>query len=194
MEKVQKAIELAVKYHAGQYRKEHVNIGSKVPFIVHPMQVMKLVYDWGAGTADNLAAAVCHDLLEDTKVSPEDLMSAVETKAFNLVSLLTNPEKPELSKVEKAKRKAEYLAGFAKLPVDALIIKLADRYCNVYDFIHCGDHHYASKYSGKASSLYDAFDVRIDEIAQTYGQGTVAKIHECVEDLRQIAANFRQGV
>ena len=43
MEKVQRAIELAVHWHASQFRKQHNTAGYQIPFIVHPMQVMKVV-------------------------------------------------------------------------------------------------------------------------------------------------------
>jgi (p)ppGpp synthase/HD superfamily hydrolase len=186
MENVQKAIELAVKLHAGQFRKEHNTAGYRIPFIVHPMQVMKLVFDWGCGTPTNLVAAICHDVLEDTGITPEALKTAIGDEAYRIVDELTFHEQG-VDPRDKQAQKAAYLKTFTHKSVNALVIKAADRYCNVHDFINSGDLSYAAKYSTKAKSLYDAVFARHTELAEAYGVPAVDKIHLSVQKLRTIA-------
>ena len=64
---VQKAIDFATKVHEGQYRK-----GTDRPYIVHPMEVGKIV---STMTQDEeiISAAILHDTIEDTGVTYEDL-------------------------------------------------------------------------------------------------------------------------
>ena len=56
---VQKAIDFATKVHEGQYRK-----GTDRPYIVHPMEVGKIV---STMTQDEeiISAAILHDTIED---------------------------------------------------------------------------------------------------------------------------------
>ena len=62
-----KAVAFAVGAHAGQCRK-----GTQVPYILHPMEAAVIV---GSMTADDevLAAAVLHDVAEDTDFTVEDM-------------------------------------------------------------------------------------------------------------------------
>lgn len=62
MATLEKAIELAAKYHAGQKDK-----GGQ-PYILHPLAVMAKVEGITAKTV-----AVLHDIIEDTPITAEDL-------------------------------------------------------------------------------------------------------------------------
>ena len=71
---VQKAIDFATKVHEGQYRK-----GTDRPYIVHPMEVGKIV---STMTQDEeiISAAILHDTIEDTGVTYEDLKQEFGTR------------------------------------------------------------------------------------------------------------------
>ena len=69
----EKIIELAEKYHAGQFR----DGGNGVPYIVHPAAVVKTLREWGEPEdSPAIAMAWGHDLLEDTTVSEEEILAA----------------------------------------------------------------------------------------------------------------------
>jgi GTP diphosphokinase / guanosine-3',5'-bis(diphosphate) 3'-diphosphatase len=61
------AIGFAAKAHHGQFRK-----GTKLPYIIHVMNAMRTVYEM---TEDEslMAAALLHDVVEDTEISLEEL-------------------------------------------------------------------------------------------------------------------------
>lgn len=163
---VQVAIAFAVDHHAGMIRKEPIN-GFYMPFISHPIQVMKMVWEWGAGTPTALAAAVCHDLLEDTDVTHSMLKRKLGKDVADVVQELTHDE--------KLMSKSEYLQRFAGFSRTALIIKLADRFCNVCDW-YLTDQKYALKYFKKASPLFKVMMARMDELKRETAGGVAGNI------------------
>ena len=79
---LEKAIEIAVRAHAGQKTKD----GS--PYILHPLRLMTRM-----GTDEERMAAVLHDVVEDTAVTPEDLREAgIPEEVLAAVKLLTHEE------------------------------------------------------------------------------------------------------
>lgn len=121
---VTSALELAERYHAGQKR------ASGEPFVSHPIAVAKIVADEGM-SAETVAAALCHDLLEDTKATRDELSKELTPAAADLVDGVT--------KVSEVYSKPEAVASvetFRKLIVAAaddarvLVIKIADRLHN----------------------------------------------------------------
>jgi (p)ppGpp synthase/HD superfamily hydrolase len=79
---LERAIEIAVRAHAGQKGKD----GS--PYILHPLRVMAQV-----GTDAERMAAVLHDVVEDTEVTLGDLREAgFPEEVLRAVTLLTHEE------------------------------------------------------------------------------------------------------
>jgi (p)ppGpp synthase/HD superfamily hydrolase len=64
------AIEFGARAHAGKYRK-----GTEVPYIVHPLGVMKILVEHGA-SEDLVVAGILHDTVEDTYVTLEDIRNS----------------------------------------------------------------------------------------------------------------------
>lgn len=73
------ATRLAAQAHDGMYRK-----GSKMPYILHLMETAQIVATM-TGDEDVLAAALLHDVLEDTHVSELELREAVGSHVTDLV-------------------------------------------------------------------------------------------------------------
>lgn len=92
-ELVAKAIEIAVRAHEGQLGK------TGEPYILHPFRVMLNV-----GGDEAKAAAVLHDVLEDTEMAADDLRDeGIPEKVIHLVKLLTKEEgKPYSDQIFKA--------------------------------------------------------------------------------------------
>lgn len=77
-----------------------------------------------------IIAAMLHDTLEDTTTTKRELMTLFGVDVCSLVCSLTN----DVEEMEKLGGKREYLASrINQLPVDALLIKLADRLDNISD-------------------------------------------------------------
>lgn len=166
-----RAVNYANDQHTGQYRK-----GSDLPYIVHPMAVLKQVREWGVTDIHTLKAAVAHDILEERpNITPESLAKVIGKKAAAIVEELTFIPDPQ-STVAISKQKERYLETFLTKSVHALIIKVSDRCCNSLDFFHSGDSKYAPKYWKKGAAIMDALKSREEEIERVFGVEVLANV------------------
>ena len=172
-----KATKLAAINHHGQLRKRHAGIA--IPFITHPIDVMKMLWGWGVGDKYILSAAVLHDTMEDTHLTKEKIAAIISKKTASIVEELTFIP-PSKAKAKEAK--AAYVATFNGKSIEALVIKLADRVCNVGDFI-ITDPSYAPIYFHKADPLFEAWRARKDELVNRFGQVVQDKIQKTYDRL-----------
>ena len=132
-----KALDFATIAHAGQKRKY-----TGEDYIVHPIEVAKIVKSV-AHTPQMVAAALLHDVVEDTDVSLEDISIKFGPDIANLVSDLTDVSKPEDG--NRATRKALDRAHTARASAAAKTIKLADLISNSRSIVEF-DPHFAKVY------------------------------------------------
>lgn len=161
---IDRAVMLATQAHAGQHRKSERG-GTQLPFLVHPLDVLKRVWTWGAATEVVGAAAVLHDVYEDTTFDPCWVMD-LSPEVHRLVTELTLPEGAD---------KAAYLADFRdpdRKSDEALVIKVADRISNVRDYM-LTDRWYAAKYLRRADVLGLAVQDRYEELSRKLGWAVV---------------------
>ena len=124
---IDKAFELAKKAHDGQLRK------SGQPYIIHPIAVAKILAQMGMD-AESLAAAMLHDVVEDTDISSEDIEKQFGKNIAQLVDGVTKLGKVSLSKINKEEQQAENLRKMLiamSHDIRVIIIKLADRLHNM---------------------------------------------------------------
>ncbi|WP_299677689.1 bifunctional (p)ppGpp synthetase/guanosine-3',5'-bis(diphosphate) 3'-pyrophosphohydrolase [uncultured Tenacibaculum sp.] len=123
---IRKAFEVAVEAHSSQRRK------SGEPYIFHPIAVAKIVaYEIGLG-ATSIAAALLHDVVEDTHYTVEDMEQLFGETVARIVSGLT--------KISRLKQDQDYsiqAENFRKMlltlhdDVRVILIKIADRLHNM---------------------------------------------------------------
>ena len=154
---IKNALDLAYRGHDGQFRK-----GNNLPYICHPVDVANILNRWNISDENMIAAAFLHDLIEDTKVTIEQIDSATNGLVANYVHHLTF-----YGNVSKQ----DYIDGFAYKPIPILLIKMADRIVNVRDF-QVSSPDYADKYALKAKNIFKSFYDREDEIIKMYGKDT----------------------
>ena len=125
-ELIRKAFVLAVEAHSSQRRK------TGEPYIYHPIAVAKIVAkEIGLG-AVSIAAALLHDVVEDTKYTIEDIEELFGTTIARIVLGLTKISR--LNKEQDASIQAE---NFRKMlltlhdDVRVILIKIADRLHNM---------------------------------------------------------------
>jgi len=125
IEKIELAYLYAKKLHEGQYRI------SEEPYIIHPVEVAKILVDLKAD-ADTLVAALLHDILEDTDTPPEEIEKNFSKEVLCLVQGVTKLGKLQFKSTEE--RQAEnFRRMFIAMANDIRIIflKLADRLHNM---------------------------------------------------------------
>ncbi|MBS0327341.1 MAG: bifunctional (p)ppGpp synthetase/guanosine-3',5'-bis(diphosphate) 3'-pyrophosphohydrolase [Proteobacteria bacterium] len=122
---VERAFEFSDSAHRGQFRK------SGEPFITHPLAVASILSEWRLD-AEGLAAALLHDVMEDTPVSRSEL----ETKFGRPVAAMVDGLS-KLDQIEFASREDAQAESFRKMllamarDVRVVLIKLADRLHNM---------------------------------------------------------------
>lgn len=121
------ATELARKAHAGQTRK-----GFDEPYIAHPIRVALMASEAGL-SEEAVAAAVLHDVVEDTAVTFADLqVQPLPPRTLELVAILSKWWGESKHEPRAAEYKRVYYARILADP-DALVLKILDRTDNLRD-------------------------------------------------------------
>ena len=130
---VNKAIEFATKAHDGQLRK-----GTTRPFILHPLEVGKIV---ASMTKDEevICAAILHDTIEDCEGITEELIANTFTKR---VANMVAKESEDKSK-SWMERKIHTIKKLRTASIEVQMIGLADKLSNMRDidrdYPECGE-------------------------------------------------------
>lgn len=119
-----KATEFAANKHKGQFRKGNLN----TPYINHPIQVAYTLEKFGVTDIDTLAAALMHDVIEDTDATEQDIANVFNKKIAKIVT-----EVSDQKGLPKALRKAAQIKTASKLSYEAKLIRIADKICNIQD-------------------------------------------------------------
>ena len=143
---VKKALEFATEAHKGQVRKY-----TGEPYIVHPIEVMELVKQV-IDDPEMQAAALLHDVVEDTPVSINEIKDEFGPRVAALVSDLTDVSKPEDG--NRALRKELDRQHTAKASPDAKTVKLADLISNGKSIIK-DDPNFAKVFMKEKAALLD---------------------------------------
>lgn len=121
-----RAIIFAVKKHSGTLRK-----GTKIPYIVHPMEVAAIA----AGITDDaevIAAAVLHDTLEDTDTTFDELAENFGERVASLVAAESENKREEEKPEDTWKiRKEETIRHLSAAEYDVKVIALSDKLANI---------------------------------------------------------------
>ena len=125
MDIIEKARVFATAAHtaAAQLRKY-----TNEPYIVHPAEVASIIDNLEGTSAEMVAAAWLHDVVEDTGVTIEIIRAEFGEKVAELVGWLTDVSRPEQG--NRATRKAIDRAHTAMASAEAQTIKLADLISN----------------------------------------------------------------
>lgn len=122
-----KAIIFAVNAHRGMVRK-----GTAVPYILHPMESAAIV---GSMTDDEevIAAAVLHDVLEDTPVTTERLRKEFGDRITDLVCAESENKREDRPAAETWKiRKQETISAlYQETNLSVKMIALGDKLSNI---------------------------------------------------------------
>ena len=143
---VNKALAYATDAHKGQVRKY-----TGEPYIVHPIEVMELVKQV-IDDPEMQAAALLHDVVEDTPVSINEIKDEFGPRVAALVDDLTDVSKPEDG--NRALRKELDRQHSAKASPDAQTVKLADLISNSLSIIE-EDPNFAKVYMKEKALLLE---------------------------------------
>lgn len=118
------AYEFAKKAHEGQKRY------TGEPFIMHPVEVAKIVFDYGLDEA-SIISALIHDVVEDTKITLKDVKDNFGEEVEILVDGLTKIHIFTENREEKSVEALRKILLSSAKDIRVLIIKLCDRLHNL---------------------------------------------------------------
>src|SRR5438552_5026274 len=122
---VERAFAFSEEAHQGQFRK------SGEPYITHPLAVASILSQWRLD-AQGLAAALLHDVMEDTSVTKTQIETSFGKPVADMVDGVS-----KLDHIEFQSREDQQAESFRKMllamaqDVRVILIKLADRLHNM---------------------------------------------------------------
>ena len=168
---IQEAFNIASHEH-----REHVKKGTSIPYISHLLAVSALVIEHG-GSEVQAAAAVLHDVLEDTEVDDFMLRALIDRPVVDIVVACTETQK--FPKPPWRGRKEKYLKHLREMIAEpevnpAILVALADKVHNAETTSDTVSH------KGKtAEEIYDDpnFNARVGEQKWWY-ESLVSEFHK----------------
>jgi (p)ppGpp synthase/HD superfamily hydrolase len=136
---LEEAIRLAVTAHEGQVRK-----GDGQPFITHPVAVALLCARAGLDP-ETIAAALLHDVVEDTPHTPEDVESRTSPAVRAAVEAVTKEEGRDVPRRDgetlwRAKGRL-YADRLRRADRAGLAVAAADKIHNLYSLVRAYEEH-----------------------------------------------------
>src|SRR6266508_645929 len=129
---LQRGYDLADQRHRGQLRK------SGEPYITHPLAVATILAELGMDTT-TLAAALLHDVVEDTDYTLEQVEGSFGVDVAHLVDGVTKLDKVEFGAAAEAETIRKMIVATGR-DLRVLVIKLADRLHNMRTLRHVPRH------------------------------------------------------
>ncbi len=123
--RIRAAYEMARTAHAGQFRKD----GS--PYVTHCVAAADISFDIGLDE-DSIIAALLHDVIEDTRLTHEDIARQFGTAVADIVEGVTKLTRVQYTSKEdeQAENLRKMLMAMAK-DIRVILIKIADRLHNM---------------------------------------------------------------
>ena len=122
-----KAAAFAADKHKNQRRKDV----EASPYINHPIALANvLANEGGIANKDVLCAAILHDTIEDTETTEEELKQVFGNKITSIVLEVTDDKS-----LPKDVRKQNQVDHAPHISIEAKMVKLADKICNLRDIL-----------------------------------------------------------
>lgn len=188
---VEKAFIFAAKAHRGATRK-----GSTIPYIIHPMETAFIT----AGLTDDMeiiAAAVLHDVVEDTEYTLKDIRTSFGERIAQLVASESEDKREGMSAEESWKiRKQETIDHMRQAPLETKLIALSDKLSNLRSIargIRESGEHYWERFHQKDPKEHAWYHISLlhamDELSDTAAWKEYEQLCGCVFGNTYMAVN-----
>lgn len=121
---VKRAYDLAKRAHRSQRRR------TGEPFFEHPVAAANMIAEWNLDDA-TVAAALLHDVVEDTDYTLADIKQQFGDEVAFLVEGVTQIDKVSFSGLERDTESLRKFVVHLSRDVRVILVKLADRYHNM---------------------------------------------------------------
>jgi len=187
---VEQALRLAAAAHEGQTRK-----GSDIPYITHPVQVMLLLERFDFNEDQILAAALLHDVVEDTHITEAELRKDFPPEVIDWVKALSEEKKSDTgSQHPWETRKQHHIEQIAAAPFEARAIALADKLHNLetmrYDLRLFAD---SENLAAQTTAFWNRFNAPLERM-QWYYETMIEKCEQSDPRLAPLADACRHAL
>lgn len=166
--KLDQAIEFAVKKHSGTTRK-----GGVKPYIVHPLEALTIASTM-TNDVDVLSAAVLHDTVEDTATTISDIKELFGDNIARLVVSDTENKRESLPATDTWEiRKTETLNLLEKANKNEQIIALSDKLSNLRAIYR--------DYNTIGEKLWERFNVKDKQKQAWYYRGIAKRLKDLTD-------------
>lgn len=124
----EKAVVYGARAHDGDVRKK-----TTTPYFSHPLQVAGIALEHGADE-EQAAAALLHDVIEDTAVTHAELAHEFGARVADIVRACSDTEDHE-EKGDWRRRKVDYLAHLKSAGPDVALVSCADKLHNARSIV-----------------------------------------------------------
>ena len=145
-EKIKEAYNFSKEYHRGQKRL------SGPPFIIHPIEVSKIVFENGLGT-HSIISAILHDTVEDTKATLVEIEKKFGSDIAKIVDYLTRIKLAHKTKEESKIENLRKILLITIKDIRVLVIKICDRLHNMRT-VDAFNSEKAKKYANETLEIY----------------------------------------
>ena len=184
---LRKAYEVALAAHQGNTRK-----GTDIPEFTHPEAVARLVAGHGFSEAQ-IAAALLHDVIEDTPLSTEELTRDFPPDVMTIVLDLTEDEGHGSRSASWLERKQGKLERLRSAHADSLPVCAADRLHNLITLIEMARDRGPSTWDvfsrGPEDTLWFEKEV-VAILTSRFDHPILAEYRSAVMELEAVIASF----
>ena len=180
MELVLRAAAYAGDAHAKQMRKT-----GDEPYINHPLRVSHMAVRAGL-SAEAIAAALLHDVVEDTDRTAEDIRAVFPERVALLVHLLTQWWPDDAPPQVKAEGKPKYYRALLR-EAEAIDVKLLDRSDNLWSMVRMlpRARGWAERYLKRTrEEIQPVYEASRNEVARKYYVEAVNALEQALADTR----------
>ena len=175
---IERAAKIAIRAHSGQKRK-----GDGSPYIVHPFMVaLKLVKYNFSDTI--IAAALTHDVLEDTNVPESELLKNLGNEVLEIVKTLSEDDS-----LLWEDRKKKYIEAVRNGPEGVKAVSAADKVHNLESLIKGHEEQGVEIWKkfnrGKEEKLWFESEM-LTMLKQTWAHPLVDEFEVLVEQMRAL--------
>ncbi|QDV52035.1 GTP pyrophosphokinase [Gimesia fumaroli] len=189
---VEHAVRLAAVAHKSQKRKS-----SGIPYIAHPLSVCLILTKAGFHEESILAAAVLHDVVEDTDLTIEELAELFSEDVVQYVKEMTEEkETREGKKRSWQDRKQDHIQVMRQATLGARAIELADKLHNLeamlFDLQTEDKAEFWTHFGASPEEIVQYYRSMIDAAGQSDPQ-LKSLVRNCNEKLEELKKNLPES-
>lgn len=180
METLRRAVLFATEAHQDQIRK-----WLNVPYIIHPLNVMRILRLYNVTNEDTLCAAVLHDIIEDCGITYDEIREKFGANVATSVMLLTKDD--EIT--DKIEQIRDQIVNLQQATMETRLIKIADIMDNAEDALF-GDVNFRHKFGFEKKFMLNEIRKSLSPVDWIFYEAMLQRAERLVDKVIESAVVF----